>query len=108
MIEWFSFNAAEWSAIALSLKVAFWAMLCSLPFGIFISFILARGKFWGKAILNGLVHLPLVMPPVVTGYLLLYSFGKRAPMGQFLNDYFGLSFSFHTTAFSISCSIGTI
>ena len=105
MTEWFNFSAAEWNAISLSLKVAFWAMLGSLPFGILISFILARGKFWGKAILNGLVHLPLVMPPVVTGYLLLYSFGKRSPFGQFLNDYFGLSFSFRWTGAALASAV---
>ena len=105
MTHWFDFSTAEWDAISLSLKVAFWAMLCSLPFGILISLVLARGKFWGKAFLNGIVHLPLVMPPVVTGYLLLYSFGKRAPLGQFLNDYLGFSFSFRWTGAALACAV---
>ena len=105
MTGWSNFNAVEWAAISLSLKVAFWAMVCSLPFGIVISFILARGKFLGKSILNGVVHLPLVMPPVVTGYLLLYSFGKRAPIGQFLNNYLGLSFSFRWTGAALACAV---
>ena len=105
MNQWLNFSAAEWDAINLSLKVAFWAMLMSLPFGIIIALILARGKFWGKAVLNGIVHLPLVMPPVVTGYLLLYSFGKRAPLGQFLNDYLGFSFSFRWTGAALACGV---
>ncbi len=105
MFEWLTLSAAEWSAISLSLKVAFWAMLASLPLGIVTALILARGRFWGKSILNGVVHLPLVMPPVITGYLLLLSLGKRAPLGQFLNDYLGLSFSFRWTGAALACGI---
>ena len=105
MTGWSNFNAVEWAAISLSLKVAFWAMVCSLPFGIVISFILARGKFLGKSILNGVVHLPLVMPPVVTGYLLLLSFGKRGWAGAFFAENFGLVFSFRWTGAALSCAI---
>ena len=105
MFEWLTLSAAEWSAISLSLKVAFWAMLASLPLGIVTALILARGRFWGKSILNGVVHLPLVMPPVITGYLLLLSLGKRAPLGQFLNNYLGLSFSFRWTGAALACGI---
>ena len=105
MFEWLTLSAAEWSAVSLSLKVAFWAMLASLPLGIVTALVLARGRFWGKSILNGVVHLPLVMPPVITGYLLLLSLGKRAPLGQFLNDYLGISFSFRWTGAALACGI---
>jgi molybdate transport system permease protein len=98
-------SAEEWSAISLSLKVAFWAMTASLPFGILTALLLARGRFWGKSILNGIVHLPLVMPPVVTGYLLLITFGKRGPIGMFLNDYLGFTFSFRWTGAALACGV---
>ena len=83
----------EWSAVALSLRVSFWATLVSLPLGILVAMLLARGDFPGKQVLNGLVHLPLILPPVVTGYLLLATFGRRAPVGSFLADTFGLVFA---------------
>ena len=105
MTEWFNFSPAEWTAIALSLKVAFWAMLVSLPFGIAVAFVLARGKFWGKSFLNAIVHLPLVMPPVVTGYLLLMTFGKRASVGIFLEHYLGFTFSFRWTGAALACGV---
>lgn len=95
----------EWTAIHLSLKVAFWAMVGSLPVGICIAMLLARKEFWGKSILNGIVHLPLVLPPVVTGYLLLITFGKRGPAGAFLADYFGIVFSFRWTGAALACAI---
>ena len=63
-------------------------MLVSLPLGILIALLLARGRFWGKSLLNGLVHLPLILPPVVTGYLLLLAFGRRGPIGAFLDRAF--------------------
>ena len=66
----------EWTAVRLSLLIATTATLCSLPFGIAIAWLLARGRFWGKSLLDTLVHLPLILPPVVTGYLLLLSFGR--------------------------------
>src|SRR5205823_12504422 len=92
-------------AVQLSLRIAFWATLVSLPFGIAIAYLLARKRFWGKAILDGLVHLPLVLPPVVTGYLLLISFGRRGPVGAFLADYFGIVFSFRWTGAALACGI---
>ena len=76
----------EWTAVRLSLLVATTATLASLPFGIAIAWLLARRQFWGKSLLDTLVHLPLVLPPVVTGYLLLISFGKRGPIGAFLDQ----------------------
>ena len=80
------FSAGEIEAVRLSLRVAFWAMLGSLPFGLAMAMVLARGRFWGKSLLDGIVHLPLVMPPVVTGYLLLLLFGRHGPLGRFLAE----------------------
>ncbi|MBZ9741747.1 MULTISPECIES: molybdate ABC transporter permease subunit [unclassified Mesorhizobium] len=95
----------EWNAVRLSIKVATVAMLASLPPGIAIALLLARGKFWGKTLLNGLVHLPLILPPVVTGYLLLLAFGKRGPAGAFLADHFGIVFSFRWTGAALACGV---
>ncbi len=95
----------EWNAVRLSIKVAAVAMVASLPPGILIALLLARGQFWGKTLVNGLVHLPLILPPVVTGYLLLLSFGKRGPLGAFFADYFGLVFSFRWTGAALACGV---
>ena len=95
----------EWNAVRLSIKVASVAMLFSLPFGILIALLLARVRFWGKSIVNGVVHLPLILPPVVTGYLLLLSFGKRGPIGAFLAEHFGVVFSFRWTGAALACGI---
>ena len=76
----------EWRAVTLSLKVSFWATVLSLPFGIAVAYLLARREFWGKQALNGLVHLPLILPPVVTGYLLLLTFGRKGMIGGFLEQ----------------------
>ena len=95
----------EITAVLLSLKVAAWATLCSLPLGIATAWILARCRFPGMLLLNSLVHLPLVMPPVVTGYLLLLSFGRRGPIGAFLDEHFGLVFSFRWTGAALACAI---
>ena len=78
-------GAEEWEAVALSLKVAFWATILSLPVAIAVAYALARGRFWGHGLLNGLVHLPLVLPPVVTGYLLLVFFGSQGLGGRVLD-----------------------
>ena len=78
-------TAEEWTAVRLSLLVAVTAMAASLPLGIAIAWLLARGRFWGKSLVDTLVHLPLIMPPVVTGYLLLILFGRRGPIGEFLD-----------------------
>ena len=95
----------EWTAVRLSLLVATTATLASLPFGIAIAWLLARRQFWGKSLLDTLVHLPLIMPPVVTGYLLLISFGRRAPIGAFLADNFGIVFSFRWTGAALACAV---
>ena len=104
-MEWLKLSPEEWTAVKLSLRVATWAMVASLPFGIFIAWLLARRRFWGKSLLNGIVHLPLVLPPVVTGYLLLLTFGRRAPVGAFLADNFGIVFSFRWTGAALACAI---
>jgi len=95
----------EWTAVELSLRVALVATAFALPFGIAIGWLLARTEFWGKTLLDGIVYLPLVLPPVVTGYLLLISFGRRGPIGAFLADYFGIVFSFRWTGAALSCGV---
>jgi molybdate transport system permease protein len=95
----------EWNAVRLSVKVATVAMIASLPPGIAIALVLARGRFWGKTLLNGLVHLPLILPPVVTGYLLLLTFGRRGPAGAFLAEHFGIVFSFRWTGAALACGV---
>ncbi|HEV3396480.1 MAG TPA: molybdate ABC transporter permease subunit [Xanthobacteraceae bacterium] len=95
----------EWTAVRLSLRIAVWATVVSLPFGIAVAYVLARKEFWGKALLDGIVHLPLVLPPVVTGYLLLISFGRRGPVGAFLADWFGIVFSFRWTGAALACGV---
>ena len=104
-LDWLALSDAEWTAIRLSLRVSFVAMIVSLPFAIGIAMLLARGRFWGKSILNGLVHLPLILPPVVTGFLLLVLFGKRGPIGAFLAEYTGIVFSFRWTGAALACAV---
>ncbi|MBS0969566.1 molybdate ABC transporter permease subunit [Chimaeribacter arupi] len=87
-------SAYEWQAVLLSLQVAGVAVLCSLPFGILMAWVLVRCRFPGKALLDSLIHLPLVLPPVVIGYLLLIGLGRRGLIGGWLYDTFGISFSF--------------
>lgn len=89
-------DAAAWEALRLSLWVACWATLLAVPLALWVAWVLARRDFWGKSTLNALVHLPLVLPPVVTGYLLLSLFGRNAPLGQVL-EAVGLRLAFHWT-----------
>jgi len=102
MTEWL--GPVEWQAVALSLRVAFWATLCSLPIGIVVAYALARWSFPGKQILNGLVHLPLILPPVVTGYLLLLAFGNRGPIGGVLAEW-GIVFAFRWTGAALAAGV---
>jgi molybdate transport system permease protein len=95
----------EWTAVRLSLLVASVAVGASLPFGIAIAFLLARGRFWGRSLLDILVHLPLILPPVVTGYLLLLGFGRRGPIGRVLAEEFGIVFSFRWTGAALACAV---
>ncbi|QDC09049.1 molybdate ABC transporter permease subunit [Oceanicola sp. D3] len=94
----------EWAAVALSLKVAFWATLFALPPGIFVAVALARWRFPGREIVNGLVHLPLVLPPVVTGYLLLVTFGTKGWLGGALAEV-GVVFAFRWTGAALAAGI---
>ena len=102
-MDWFT--AEEWTAIGLSLKVGTIATVSSLPLAILVAWVLARGRFVGKALLDGIVHLPLVLPPVVTGYALLLLFGRRAPIGAFLSEHFGLVFSFRWTGAALAAAV---
>ncbi len=99
------FSPAELTAIALSLKVAFAAALASLPAGIAMAWLLARRRFPGKALLDALVHLPLVLPPVVVGYALLVVFGSQGAVGAFLAERFGITFAFRWTGAALASAI---
>ena len=102
---WGFLSPEEWTAVELSLRVALWATAVSLPFGILMALLLARCEFWGKSLLNGIVHLPLIMPPVVTGYLLLLLFGRKGPLGQFLAENFDIVFAFRWTGAALACGV---
>jgi len=95
----------EWTAIALSLRIALVATAVGLPFGVAVAWLLARKDFWGKSLFDGIIHLPLVLPPVVTGYLLLITFGRRGLIGAFLADYLGIVLSFRWTGAALACGI---
>lgn len=99
------FQPEDWSALAISLKVAVVAVIFSLPPGIAVSWALARKEFPGKTLLNGLIHLPLILPPVVTGYLLLIAFGRKGIFGAFLENAFGLVFSFRWTGAALAAAV---
>lgn len=103
MADWLSPD--EWRAVALSLRVSSWAVLVSLPLGVFVAYALARWEFAGKQLLNGLVHLPLILPPVVTGYLLLLTFGRRGAVGQFLDQWFGIVLAFRWTGAALAAAV---
>lgn len=94
----------EWQAVRLSLQVAAWATLLSLPPGIWVAHLLARGQFPGRSVLNALVHLPLILPPVVTGYLLLWAFGTQGPVGAVLEQ-FGLVLAFRWTGAVLAAAV---
>lgn len=100
-----SLSSEEWTAIFLSLRVASVATLASLPAGVALAWILARLRFPGKALLDGIVHLPLVMPPVVTGYLLLLTFGRKGLLGAFLDQCCGIVFSFRWTGAALAAAV---
>jgi molybdate transport system permease protein len=95
----------EWMALRLSLRVSFWATILSLPLGIAVAWLLARRRFWGHGVVNGLVHLPLVLPPVVTGYLLLLAFGRSGWIGAWLDRWFGFSFAFAWTGAALAAAV---
>jgi len=103
LAAWFS--PAELTAIALSVKVATVAALASLPFGVAMAWLLARRRFPGKALLDALVHLPLVLPPVVMGYALLVLLGTRGPLGAWLHDTLGITLAFRWTGAALACAV---
>ena len=98
-------SPTEWTAIQLSLRVAIVATLVATPFGVALAWLLARREFWGKSVVDALVHLPLVLPPVVTGYLLLLTFGRRGAIGAFLADHLGIVFAFRWTGAALACGV---
>ena len=100
-----TFSAEEWSALTLTLKVAAVALAGGLPVSILLALALARGRFAGRALLDGVVHLPLVLPPVVTGYLLLVLFGRQGPAGAFLDQVFGVTLAFRWTGAALAAAI---
>jgi molybdate transport system permease protein len=101
----FDLTPQDWIAVQLSLRIALVATVVALPFGVAIAYVLARKDFWGKSLLDALVHLPLVLPPVVTGYLLLITLGRRAPVGSWLADHLGIVFSFRWTGAALACGV---
>lgn len=103
MTDWLSPD--EWRAVALSLRVSVWATLLSLPLGLLTAYALARWSFRGKQLLNGLVHLPLILPPVVTGYILLLAFGRQGWIGQYLNQWFGIVLAFRWTGAALAAAV---
>ncbi len=102
--QWLHLSPAEWTAILLSLRIAVAATLLSLPFGIFTAYALARWHFPGKTLLNGAVHLPLVLPPVVTGFVLLVLLGRKGIFGPFLAS-IGIVLSFRWTGAAVACAV---
>ncbi|WP_368561602.1 molybdate ABC transporter permease subunit [Pseudoxanthomonas sp. UTMC 1351] len=102
-MPWFS--PEEVTTIALSLKVALVASVASLPFGVALGWLLARRRFPGKALVDALVHLPLVLPPVVMGYALLVSLGTQGPVGAFLENHFGIVFAFRWTGAALASAV---
>lgn len=95
----------ELTAIKLSLRVAAVATLLSLPFGIAVAMLIGRGRFWGRSLLNAFVLLPLVLPPVVTGYVLLLLFGRQGPIGSWLYETFGIVIAFRWTGAALACAV---
>ncbi|MCL1630039.1 molybdate ABC transporter permease subunit [Roseibaca sp. V10] len=102
MTDWL--GPAEWQAVALSLRVSFWATLVSLPLGIAVAYALARWSFPGKQLVNGIVHLPLILPPVVTGYVLLLTLGTQGPVGGILADW-GIVLAFRWTGAAVAAAV---
>ncbi|MDK9758891.1 molybdate ABC transporter permease subunit, partial [Vibrio sp. D173a] len=95
----------EYQALLLSFKVAGFAIIWLIPIGICLAWLLAKKQFIGKGLVESLVHLPLVLPPVVIGYLLLVMMGKQGIIGSWLNDVFGLVFSFSWKGASLACIV---
>ena len=98
-------SSEAWDAVRLSAQVSAVATVLSLPFAIAIAYLLARRQFFGRELLNGLVHLPLILPPVVTGYVLLLAFGRQGPIGAVLFDWFGITLAFTWSGAALAAAI---
>src|ERR1044072_8965170 len=98
-------TAEEWEILGLSMRVAFFSVVASLPLALAAAYLLARFDFWGKSVAGAFFPLPLVLPPVVVGYFLLLLLGRRGPIGQILDQYFGISFSFRWTGAAVACAV---
>ncbi|WP_032092924.1 molybdate ABC transporter permease subunit [Necropsobacter rosorum] len=105
LFEYFQLSQPEINAILLSLKVALISIFASLPLAVFLAWLLARKTFWGKSVLNGIIHLPLVLPPVVIGYLLLIVMGRNGLVGRYLLQWFDFSFSFNWYGAALASAI---
>ena len=101
----FELSPAEWEAVRLSLKVGLWSTALSLPAGFFFAYVLARTQFPLKSLLSGVVYLPLVLPPVVTGFILLLLVGTRGPVGHFLESAFGIVIAFRWTGAALAAAV---
>jgi len=95
----------EWQVLLLSLKIASVAIIFSLPIAILVAWLLARCQFWGKSLFDSIIHLPLVLPPVALGYLLLITMGRRGVIGQWLYETIGISFSFNWKGAALASAI---
>lgn len=98
-------STEEWQILFLSLKVALWSVALSLPFALLIAHILARQQFPGKSLFDAVIHLPLVLPPVVIGYFLLLLLGRRGPIGELLEQWFGIVIAFKWTGAAVACAV---
>lgn len=98
-------STEEWQILSLSLKVALWSVALSLPFALLIAHVLARCNFPGKSLFDAVIHLPLVLPPVVIGYFLLLLLGRRGPMGELLEQWFGIVIAFKWTGAAVACAV---
>ena len=103
-MSWLSLSPVEFQALTLSLWVAMVSVVVSLPFATAVAYVLARRRFWGHGLLNALVHLPLVLPPVVTGYLLLVAFGRRGIFGPTL-EALGLQLAFTSAGAAVAAAV---
>jgi molybdate transport system permease protein len=101
----FELSPSDWDAIALSLKVGAWSVVCSLPIAFALAYVLARVDFALKSLVSALILLPLVLPPVVTGFFLLLAFGKNGPIGQFLDQWFGITVAFKWTGAVMAAAV---
>ncbi len=104
-MDFFSLSQVEVEAIILSLKVGLWSIIICLPFGIFFGYILAKKNFYGKSVIDGILHLPLVIPPVVTGYVLLILFGNNGVIGKWLKETFNFTFAFNWKGAALASAV---